>query len=101
MPRGASVPLAPLRPAVLAVAVAAAAVLTCTFLCLLCAPRYPTAPGEGGLFAVFARFNHACTPNVTHRFEEGLRRVFAARDIERGEELLNSYVPPEQSRTKR
>ena len=54
--------------------------------------RYPTTAGKGGLFPIFARFNHSCAQNVTHHFEEGYRRVFAARDICCGEELLNSYI---------
>ena len=76
---------------------------------------YPTAGGEGGLFPLFARFNHACTPNVSHRWcpadsvpadggpgaGGGVRAVFAARDIAAGEELLNSYIEPAAPRHER
>jgi hypothetical protein len=56
---------------------------------------YPTEEGQGGLFPVFARFNHSCTPNVSHRWngDVGQRLVFATRAVQAGEELLNNYVP--------
>ena len=57
-----------------------------------CFFSYPTSESQGGLFPIFARFNHSCTPNVTHRFSKGKRCVFAARDIRCDEELFNSYV---------
>ena len=62
---------------------------------------YPVGGGKGGMFPLFARFNHSCTPNVTHSFRDGVRRVHAARDIAAGEELFNSYIDCAQPRAAR
>ena len=39
-----------------------------------------------------SRFNHSCLPNVLHRFSKPFERVFAIRDIKKGEELCTSYI---------
>ena len=62
---------------------------------------YPISAAQGGVFPLFARFNHSCTPNVTHAFRDGVRRVHASRDIAEGEELLNSYVDVAQGTRER
>ena len=50
---------------------------------------------KGGLFLTIARLNHSCRPNVTHFWNPQLQQkfVFAARDIDIGEELLTTYGP--------
>lgn len=50
---------------------------------------------RGGLFLTISRINHSCRPNVSHYWREGLQQtlVFAARDIEAGEELFTTYGP--------
>eukprot|EP00940_MAST-03C_sp_MAST-3C-sp2_P000449 g449.t1 len=50
---------------------------------------------NGGIFTTFARFNSSCTPNVTFRCTpQGVLRVYAAKDVERGSELFNCYLNP-------
>jgi hypothetical protein len=39
-----------------------------------------------------SRFNHSCLPNVLHRYSKPFERVFAIRDIKKGEELCTSYI---------
>lgn len=50
---------------------------------------------KGGLFLTIARINHSCRPNVTHFWSTHLQQklIFAARDIDIGEELLTTYGP--------
>lgn len=50
---------------------------------------------RGGLFLTIARINHSCRPNVTHFWSTRLQQklIFAARDIDIGEELLTTYGP--------
>lgn len=50
---------------------------------------------KGGLFLTIARINHSCRPNVTHFWSPRLQQklIFAARDIDVGEELLTIYGP--------
>ena len=50
---------------------------------------------KGGLFLTIARINHSCRPNVTHFWNPQLQQklIFAARDIDIGEELLTIYGP--------
>ncbi|KAK6506517.1 hypothetical protein TWF506_011423 [Arthrobotrys conoides] len=47
-----------------------------------------------GIFPQAARLNHSCSPNVFHRYNPVINRltVHALRDIEKGEELLTSYI---------
>ncbi|KAF3277924.1 hypothetical protein TWF970_004802 [Orbilia oligospora] len=47
-----------------------------------------------GIFPESARLNHSCSPNVFHRYNPVINRltVHALRDIEKGEELLTSYI---------
>ena len=48
---------------------------------------------EAGVFLRFSRLNHSCAPNVSHKWYDFREKVvFASRDIEAGEELLNNYV---------
>ncbi|KAK4152218.1 SET domain-containing protein 5 [Chaetomidium leptoderma] len=59
---------------------------------------YPTLSVRGCLFSCFVSvlgINHACKPNAYTRFiTESLQvSVGAARDIEAGEEITNSYIP--------
>ncbi|CAD7941285.1 unnamed protein product [Amoebophrya sp. A25] len=44
------------------------------------------------LFLLTARLNHSCRPNCSRRVTGGKVTVFAARDIEKGEELTFSYI---------
>ncbi|GMI61776.1 hypothetical protein ScalyP_jg10188 [Parmales sp. scaly parma] len=65
---------------------------------------YPTnSPAEGSLHHLFARFNHSCDPNTSHRYIDllGMRGVWASRNIAEGEELFSSYVDVFTSREKR
>lgn len=41
-----------------------------------------------------ARMNHACTPNVFHRFNANINRltIHALRDIKPGEEIFTAYI---------
>ncbi|RVD84859.1 uncharacterized protein DFL_003196 [Arthrobotrys flagrans] len=47
-----------------------------------------------GIFPQSARLNHSCSPNVFHRYNPVINRltVHALRDIQKGEELLTSYI---------
>ncbi|KAJ1462002.1 hypothetical protein M885DRAFT_506048 [Pelagophyceae sp. CCMP2097] len=47
---------------------------------------------DAGVFLAFARFNHSCSPNVSHKFDGTDRFVFAARAIAAGEELCTTYA---------
>jgi hypothetical protein len=57
---------------------------------------------KGGLFLTIARINHSCRPNVTHFWSPRLQQklIFAARDIDNGEELLTIYGPGQCMATK-
>eukprot|EP00985_Skeletonema_marinoi_P016920 scaffold9202_cov103-Skeletonema_marinoi.AAC.2 len=57
---------------------------------------------KGGLFLTIARINHSCRPNVTHFWSPRLQQklIFAARDIDIGEELLTIYGPGQCMATK-
>lgn len=63
-------------------------------------------PGHGiGVFPLYSRINHSCTPNMHANFNRSLGRhtVHAIRNIEAGEELLTSYIDcekPAQDRAK-
>eukprot|EP00927_Polykrikos_kofoidii_P038706 TRINITY_DN33118_c0_g1_i1.p1 TRINITY_DN33118_c0_g1~~TRINITY_DN33118_c0_g1_i1.p1 ORF type:complete len:405 (+),score=58.63 TRINITY_DN33118_c0_g1_i1:167-1381(+) len=41
-----------------------------------------------------SRFNHSCTQNVSHAFAAPYERVYAVRNIEKGEELCTCYCDP-------
>ena len=44
------------------------------------------------LCAVISKFNHSCIQNVDHVFVEPYQRVYAVRNIRKGEELCTAYV---------
>lgn len=48
-----------------------------------------------GLFPLFSRLNHSCNANVHHSFNAttGKETVYAVRQINKGEELVTSYMP--------
>ena len=56
-----------------------------------------------GLFPTAARLNHSCTPNVSHSYNSNLMKemIHAGRLIKEGEELLTSYIQPDQTRERR
>ncbi|KNB14547.1 hypothetical protein FOXG_13369 [Fusarium oxysporum f. sp. lycopersici 4287] len=49
---------------------------------------------ECGLFTIFCRMNHSCTPNICWVYDEptGFMEIYAVRDIEKDEEITNSYI---------
>ncbi|EXA36613.1 hypothetical protein FOQG_11817 [Fusarium oxysporum f. sp. raphani 54005] len=49
---------------------------------------------ECGLFTIFCRMNHSCTPNICWVYDEptGFMEVYAVRDIDKDEEITNSYI---------
>ena len=51
------------------------------------------------MYLAIARLNHSCTPNVqqTHLPDTGEEVLYAARDIEEGEELNDCYIDLRQS----
>lgn len=51
---------------------------------------------EGVLCKTVSRFNHSCLPNCEQFWDEstGFEKLFAAKDISKGEELCISYVEP-------
>ena len=51
-----------------------------------------TDSGKEGLFFVCSKFNHSCLPNLGHEYVEPNMRMYAARDIKKGEELCYSYL---------
>ncbi|CAE8597233.1 unnamed protein product [Polarella glacialis] len=55
------------------------------------------------LCPVFSRFNHSCSPNCQHAWDDkaGMERVFACTDIGAGEELSTSYIEMRQDRKSR
>ena len=44
------------------------------------------------LCSVISKFNHSCLQNVDHVFIEPFQRVYAVRNIKKGEELCTAYV---------
>ncbi|CEP65032.1 S-adenosylmethionine-dependent methyltransferase LALA0_S18e00188g [Lachancea lanzarotensis] len=50
---------------------------------------------EGQLFTIYSQLNHNCEPNVRHELDakSGLK-VFARKNIKKGEELFTTYVNP-------
>ncbi|SCU78911.1 LADA_0A08504g1_1 [Lachancea dasiensis] len=50
---------------------------------------------DGQIFTMYSHLNHKCEPNVRYEFEgkTGLR-LFARKDIKKGEELFTTYVNP-------
>ena len=40
-----------------------------------------------------SRFNHSCLPNLDHFWADPYQRVFATRDIKKGEEVFVTYGP--------
>ncbi|KAF4964244.1 hypothetical protein FSARC_7798 [Fusarium sarcochroum] len=58
---------------------------------------------ECGLFATFCRMNHSCTPNTCWVYDEptGMMEVYTARDIDKDEEITNSYIEVACSRQAR
>ncbi|CAJ1409466.1 unnamed protein product [Effrenium voratum] len=51
---------------------------------------------DGVLCVVISRFNHSCLPNCEQSWDDDLfrQRLFACKDIKKGEELCFSYVEP-------
>ncbi|RGP78387.1 set domain-containing 5 [Fusarium longipes] len=49
---------------------------------------------ECGLFTEFCRMNHSCTPNICWVYEElsDMMEVYTVRDIDKDEEIFNSYI---------
>ncbi|KAH8881778.1 SET domain-containing protein [Thozetella sp. PMI_491] len=47
-----------------------------------------------GLFPIFCRMNHSCCPNTSWGYDDvsGMMQVYAARDIQQGEELTDAYT---------
>ncbi|KAG9229555.1 hypothetical protein BJ875DRAFT_474513 [Amylocarpus encephaloides] len=56
---------------------------------------YTTGDSNIGLFPRIARINHSCRPNCGNWWssKNGHRVIYAARDIEEGEEITVSYIP--------
>jgi SET domain-containing protein len=46
------------------------------------------------VFEVLSRINHSCSPNAQYSWneKEGKRRLYAVRDIQKGEEVTIDYV---------
>jgi hypothetical protein len=44
------------------------------------------------LCPVISKFNHSCLQNVDHVYVEPFQRVYAVRNIKKGEELCTAYV---------
>ena len=44
------------------------------------------------LCPVISKFNHSCLQNVDHVYVEPFQRVYAVRNIKKGEELCTSYI---------
>lgn len=51
---------------------------------------------DGSLCVVVSRFNHSCLPNCEQFWDDDMfrQKLFACRDISKGEELCFSYVEP-------
>ncbi|CAF1023002.1 unnamed protein product [Adineta steineri] len=45
------------------------------------------------IFPTCALMNHSCVPNIRCVFDQGYLRVYTARSIRQGEEILNCYGP--------
>eukprot|EP00026_Physarum_polycephalum_P012085 Phypoly_transcript_12356.p1 GENE.Phypoly_transcript_12356~~Phypoly_transcript_12356.p1 ORF type:complete len:347 (+),score=35.40 Phypoly_transcript_12356:42-1043(+) len=58
---------------------------------------------ESGLFPIFSRINHSCTPNSNHYFNPALGKetVHAVKDIAAGEEVTTTYIDLLSSRKQR
>lgn len=64
-------------------------------LTILRSNAFNTGESHIGLFPKIARINHSCRPNAGNWWSEktGRRVIFAARDIQEGEEITFSYTP--------
>jgi len=64
---------------------------------------YNTGDDQVGLFPKLARINHSCRPNSGNWWSEKEERriIYAARDIEEGEEITVSYIPLLKTRKER
>ena len=49
---------------------------------------------DSGVFVTMSRINHSCMPNAEHYFsdKDKVKRVFACRDIQAGEEICIAYI---------
>lgn len=54
-----------------------------------------------GTYPLGALLNHSCQPNVVLLYEDNIQIVRALRDIDAGEELLNTYVDGLELKSKR
>jgi len=64
---------------------------------------FSTGDDRVGLFPRIARINHSCRPNSGNWWseEKGRRIIYAARNIEEGEEITISYIPLLKTREER
>lgn len=50
---------------------------------------------EGHIYTVYSHLNHNCEPNVRYEFDGKIGlKLFARKDIKKGEELFTTYVNP-------
>jgi hypothetical protein len=58
---------------------------------------------KAGIFAIAARFNHSCTPNLAQTWNQsmGMLTMHSIRKIEAGEELCEGYVSLTENRSTR
>ena len=56
-----------------------------------------------GVFELYSRINHSCTPNVHNSYNGSIERevVHAVRPIVAGEEILTSYIPNVRTKPQR
>jgi hypothetical protein len=55
---------------------------------------YPTDTDTAGIFPTISRFNSECNPNVHYNYDydRGIATVYAIRDIESQQEVVNCYI---------
>jgi hypothetical protein len=56
---------------------------------------YSLPDGRSAIFPLIAKINHACNPNIANIWDpsSGKRIIWAAKDIQPGEELTATYIP--------
>ncbi|KAI3399461.1 hypothetical protein diail_6723 [Diaporthe ilicicola] len=62
-------------------------------MAILRSNAYNLHDGRVAIYPKVALINHSCQPNVLNADNGGTRVIVATRDIEKGEEILTTYIP--------
>ncbi|KAK2605767.1 hypothetical protein N8I77_008581 [Diaporthe amygdali] len=62
-------------------------------MAILRSNAYNLQDGRVAIYPKVALINHSCQPNVLNADNDGTRVIVATRNIEKGEEILTTYIP--------